>query len=160
MTKKREFITTLIRRADELRRDIETMTVELRNVEGQLDGLLPDDDTQLLKSTLQQVYLLENRALAEIASSNLTKGIMAAIDGLRGNASLSPVEIATMLGQTRRINSVRSTLIRLFDDGKIDRPGSGKYASKKPTTDEHRNGGQFSRAMSTLPAENQKETGD
>lgn len=113
METRREKVTRLV-----LRR--ETLTREVQYIDKELDELLPEDPASLAAS----------HPLPTVPDGTLTERIIALLN-IDPVVALTPAMIAMRLSELKRIDSVRSTLIRLYGEGRIDRPDPGRYRSKQ-----------------------------
>lgn len=103
---------------------------QLREVEDQLDQIAFGDVLETEKPQQSEAAFPTWSVLKrERAARNLTANILLLL--IQNNAAaLSPAEIADLLHEEKRIASIRSTLIRLRNEGRIDQPEPGKYMIK------------------------------
>jgi hypothetical protein len=113
MDQKLERIVELSLRYNELRQQLSLVEAELRQTIGSQESPV--------KLNITSAPAKPNRAAAD----SLTTRIIALL--LERRTSLAPADIAENLNEQGRIDSVRSTLVRLHSEGRVDRPEEGKY---------------------------------
>jgi hypothetical protein len=109
----------------------------------------PENEFSLREALAQQIQSIKRQVLAPCAHGepreehyperNLTERILGLLDQ-DPTRFFSPRVVADTLEEKNRIASVRSTLIRLADDHKVDRPKKGEYRAKRRPSDTNGNG--------------------